>query len=315
MVRHTRKKKTTSSKRKEGVYVGGRGANKCVFINFINHEGLGNQLFIYATGLLVAKKTGLHLCIMSEKTNPHSKTDYRLLLNGQIVEKANVKSRVNSAKTLLPHIHSLIGKWTNANIHYNSSKNTNAKLPDYLYQSYSSVQRAIPEVKQTLLKNEFHKGNYQQIKTDHAIDPTKSAFMHVRRGDYVDRDWVVLIDYYENGLELFDTVPEIEIIYVVSNDLKWCKDHDSKWKGATKKPIKYLDDMNELETLYVMMLCEAGALISNSTFSAWGAMMGADMNPHSTIIYPSPWLQTNGKDPNPLAFPERWKQVENTSIK
>jgi hypothetical protein len=73
-----------------------------------------------------------------------------------------------------------------------------------------------------------------------------------------------------------------------------------------------LEGLNELQTLYAMMLCEAGAVISNSTFSSWGAMLGADKNTKSTIVYSKTWITAfPGEPPNPLRFREEWIGIEN----
>jgi len=317
MVKYTRKKKRTSRKKNERIYIGGNGHERCVIVTFIDSEGLGNQLFIYAAGLVVAKKTGLPLCIYNKKTNPHSKLDYRNIMKATPVEEANIKERRNSAHKVLEHIAPVVGKWSNANIKTNSNTTKNIKLPDYLYQNYSSVHSAIPEVKNALTEKEFNKDHYKKFK----IDSEHSAFMHVRRGDYVGMDWALNIDYYCEALKKLNDKNEIETVYVLSNDSKWCKNHQSVWEEhAPKKKIVFYDEvnghkLNELDTLYVMMSCTAGAIISNSTFSAWGAMLGADMNVNSVITYPAPWLKNNGPGDNELSFPERWVQIRNTKLK
>jgi len=317
MTNYTRKKKRSYKKVGKRMYIGGKGEDKCVFLTLIEKEGLGNQLFMYAAGLVVAKKTGLPLCIITRNGNPHSKTDYRKLMKGRPVEEANVKPRLNSAHQVLGHIHAVVGKWTNANINYNTSNTRNIKLPYYLYQNYSSVKPAIPEVKASLLKNEFHKEHYKKFK----IDSEHSAFMHIRRGDYVERGWELNVDYYSEALKKLNDADKIHNIYIVSNDTEWSKKHESVWlEAAPKKKFIFYDEvdgykLNELDTLYVMMLCTAGAVISNSTFASWGAILGADANPNSVITYPAPWLKNNGDGDNKLSFPDRWIPIRNSKLK
>jgi len=319
MVKYTRRKKRTYKRRASkakpsGVYIGGAMPEKCIFIKLLDDEGLGNLLFIYAAGLMVKKKTGLPLCIVGTKKNVHSTTDYRTFMEGTPVNLEDVKERFDAAKQLFNNKSSFVQKWSDANIDYNKNHNSgrNVKLMDTLYQNYSSMHTTIPEVKESLMKHEFHKEHYKRFKT--MIPSKHSAFMHIRRGDYDKYGWYLPIDYYSNALTALEKDHNIQKLYIISNDLAWSKEHDSSWKKHTTKPIEYLDGLNELETLYVMTLCEAGAIISNSTFSAWGVMMGADMSPHSTIIYPSPWLKPTGTEPNPLSFPERWIPIKNTSI-
>ena len=70
------------------------------------------------------------------------------------------------------------------------------------------------------------------------------------------------------------------------------------------------------------MLCTAGAVLSPSTFSAWGTMMGADMNradmnradttDKPTIVFPEGWLEHDSDPINPLMFPEpKWTKIPN----
>ena len=297
---------------------------KCIFLSLLAGEGLGNTLFIYAAGLTVNKKTKLPLCILGA-ANPHSKSDYKTFMEGTIVDKNDIKGRFDAVEplfnaTLNKHnsVHKFTKKLSTANIPNKNHIRKNIKMKSTFYQNYSFIHAVIPKVKRSLEKHEFNKENYTAVKPRIA-SPAHSAFMHVRRGDYSKYGWYLPIEYYFNALKELEKEPNIKKIYIVSDDLAWCKEHDSKWKEHVTDPakIEYLDGLNELETLYAMMLCEAGAIIANSTFSAWGAMIGADIaSPHTSIIvYPSPWLNYFGKDPNPLAFPERWKQVENTSIK
>ena len=101
--------------------------------------------------------------------------------------------------------------------------------------------------------------------------------------------------------------PNIKKIWVISNEIDWCK--KIPWK--TDREIEYYDSKNELEVLYKMMICSAGAVISASTFSSWGAMLGADMNSASTVVYPINWLTHDADGDNPLDFPSRWKGILN----
>ena len=104
-----------------------------------------------------------------------------------------------------------------------------------------------------------------------------------------------------------DKIDKISSIYVLSDDMGWCKE-----QSFSSPKIKWADtddiQKDELKSFYLMMLCMGGAIISASTFSSWGVMLGADQNPDSTILYPSNWFITgNSKQ---LMFPERWQRIE-----
>ena len=92
----------------------------------------------------------------------------------------------------------------------------------------------------------------------------------------------------------------VEKIYLLSDDLEWCK---KKFDGLGLIPF---EEEDELKTLYLMSLCKGGAVISPSTFSAWGAILGPDENKKATIVYPNKWIE--GKK-NRLDFPAWWHGI------
>lgn len=304
MPRFTRKKHRVKRKTADKVYIGGTGDDKCVFIDLMTNEGLGNQLYIYAAGLTVKKKTGLPLCIVPSKGNPHSKKNYTTLFNGKAMEMNKNQKRYNNAKTVLSS-GSMINPWTNNNIKYNNSnKGKNVKVAAALYQNYTSVKDVIPQVKDSLMNKEFNKDIYRQYDT---IKSNNTAFIHIRRGDYPEH-WRADVEYFINALTKMNEFPEITTIFVFSIDDDWNNANKDKLQACV--PGKTLDfthakNDDELQVLYMMTLCMGGAIISPSTFSSWGAMLGADMNPNSRIIY----QKTNNlyaNVVNPYSFPERW---------
>lgn len=303
MRRRTRRKKQTLKKRRQ------RGGQKCLYIGLAG--GLGNKLFMYASGLVAQKITGTSLCITGDLKSPHSSNNYTHLFDGK-----HTTNGMDSAKEIMTG--KLYDKWSKSDITYDSSDPSNIKLPPDYYQNYEVVSTiiddsnkltAIDVVKNMLLKNEFNKPKYDSIRQ---MNLKGSAFMHVRRGDFkTNLLWLLESPYYSQALRL---LKNIEKIYICSDEIEWCKENDSLWKQATSTPIVYLEGKDELETLYYMILCEAGAIIPNSTFSAWGAMMGADKNPNSVIVYPSPWNPTDGGKPNAFSFPARWKMIERATL-
>jgi hypothetical protein len=123
------------------------------------------------------------------------------------------------------------------------------------------------------------------------------GFIHVRRGDYLDNPihWVQGQEYYETSLAVF---PSLSRWFVLSDDIAWCKTQ------ACFKGCEVIDEPDELVGMAFMSLCHGGAIIANSTYSWWGAMLGAELN-HSPIVYPSKWLS----DEKPDLFPENWIRV------
>ena len=62
---------------KSFIQIGGIENNdRCIFINLLPGQGLGNQLYIFAAGLVVKNRTGLPICAIPSTGNPHSTKDY-----------------------------------------------------------------------------------------------------------------------------------------------------------------------------------------------------------------------------------------------
>lgn len=285
-----------------------RGGNqKYIFIKMINNEqGLGNQLYIYAAALYVQKKIDLPICMVFTDDNVHTKNNYRTLFDGVLAKDLNIPpERVEEAKNVLDNVQSFSQKWFNKNIAYNIRTNVGNDFKiqgkTLLLQSYIPVNTVFRDIKYMLMRNEFYKDIYQRYTIN---SPEKVAFMHVRRGDFVGLSWSQPAEYFSSALKRLEK-SNVEVIHVFSNDTKWCKEHSEEWQKHTTKKMLYDETSNELEVLYMMMLCTGGAILSGSTFGSWGAYLGADMNPESIIIYKE-ILPQEGEKNNPYQYPDRW---------
>jgi len=271
----------------------GGGDEKCIFVPLGGGSGLGNQMYQYAAGLTIAKKVKLPICILPT-VNPHSSEDYRkiLFIRGKPVEFADVQSRVNAATNVLYKVRNPHNRWSNTNILANNS--TNIDLAGQYFQNYDSIKSVIPDIRADC-KTAFE-ARYPDYKNE--IQPT-SAFIHVRRGDYGQAS--LGPEYYKKGIEMLHVIEGIRSIYILSDDIPWCKE-----QGWASQKIRWVEDKDELKAMYLMSLCLAGACISASTFSSWGAILGADQNELSTIIYPAHWVTG---DSSKIQFPSRWKAI------
>jgi hypothetical protein len=246
---------------------------KGIVINLLG--GLGNQLFIYAGGLTLKEKhkTTLYLLPVSEGKNIHSKKDYRYLFDDATpIEYDN--ERMKSVRQVGIQ-RDFFGPWNEIP----TDESTTIYIHDHWFQDFPSIRGVIPQVKQELTDH------LSEEYKDVVIDKPSSAFIHVRRGDYTKEAngaFALNMDYYESALSELNKVDAIKTIYIFSDDIKWCK--EQKWD--TPKRIQYIDEPDELKTLYMMSQCEGGAVIANSTFSSWGAFLGPYTS-SAPVIYPS----------------------------
>jgi len=298
-MKFTRKIKRKSKK----IYIGGDTPTQCLFLGPLKDEGLGNQLFIYAAGLTIQEKNNIPICMLKDTTNPHSTIDYRTLFNVMKIDNTpSIKKRINLATNIMPAKRNFTNAWNTSSV--NTKYSGDIKLQNTLYQNYESIKSIVSKFKDILFNNEFNKAKYKEYKN--MITPSTTAYMHVRRGDKVARGHVLTPDYYSNALKNLNDNTNINSVYILSNDMTWCEEHKSEWESSYKRgKLIYFTHDDELVTLYIMMNCQAGAILSSSTFGAWGAILGADMNPSSTIVYvlhPAEY----GNKKNPMEFPDRW---------
>ena len=304
MARHrSRRKNKRRGTRRNRKHRGG-SEEKCLFLSFPPNSGLGNLMFVYAAAVVVKEKIGTQICMLPY-TNKHSSNDYRstLFKQGKPVEESEVKSRMDAAKHLLSQM-TLESTESHKDWEYTPSSEdstTNTSMGPSYFQNYPAIKTAIPIVRKDCA--EIFAEKYPGFKDP--IKPT-SAFMHVRKGDY-EHLLSLNNDYYSRGLSMLEADNKITDIYIVSDDIPWCKE-----QGWSSPKIRWFDNpddvKDELKTMYLMSLCHGGACISASTFSTWGAILGADQNDESTIIYPSSWI--TGRPSSEFKFPARWKQIE-----
>ncbi len=166
---------------------------------------------------------------------------------------------------------------------------------------------------------------------DEILEPCKeifseldsSIFLHVRRGDYVNHQYVhplCSLDYYRKALEYFD---DDSIVLVFSDDVEWCKDqeifasdrfriseYNQRYSQTSETKDGRIQSLIPYFDLCMMSLC-SGAIIANSSMSWWGAWL--IKNHSKPIIAPKLWfseeyIQSNNLDMNDL-LPESWIEV------
>ena len=238
--------------------------------------GLGNQLFIYAAALRFNKRFNVPIYLLSDSgTKVHTTMDYRFLMKGTTSIDDMDERVIHSVDFEFPSY--IYGDYEEDTIP--------VEIPGYIYighayyQRYEKIKDSIPFVKGHILP--LLECLYKDIK----VDSESSAFIHVRRGDYLtDSGGVRMVskDYHAKGLDVLNKIEAIKTVYIISDDIAWCK--KQTWKSSKK--IEYYEDPDELKTLFFMSQCWAGAVISNSTFSLWGVFLGAH-GKSNTIVYPT----------------------------
>ena len=109
------------------------------------------------------------------------------------------------------------------------------------------------------------------------------AALNVRRGDYLTqptRHPVVSVEYI---LEAYKHLPNHDILLVMSDDPEWCIQNIKLPNMVVSDNSKFWD----ADGLWLLSLCDH-FIISNSTFSWWGAWLSRTDN--KVVIAPSTWF-------------------------
>lgn len=135
------------------------------------------------------------------------------------------------------------------------------------------------------------------------FDDENTVAVHIRRGDYSGNPNYFNLDvrYYLNAL---DKIPYSRII-VFTDDYGYCKE------TLPLEEISFaFEGLSDMEHLYLMTKCDHFVL-SNSTFSWWGAYLGEKK--HSVVVRPDVYFTGKLKDLDIKDFwPTNW--LKETSI-
>jgi hypothetical protein len=230
--------------------------------------GLGNQLFQVAAAFAFKKQFGGQIFI-NIMPNKHSLTDYRTLYMNILPINSDMFTETTYAQfdpfeSWMPQTFSGYASIT----------------LDGCFQYYPAIESVIDDVRGNIVLPFTQMNQYHDY-----------AFLHIRRGDYLQYSYlhhILPASYYQTALAMLN----YEKILVISDDIAWCK--NQPWLSK----YIFIDEPNEVKTLAIMASCKKGAIIANSTFSWWGAILGKSEN----VYYPSLWFS----DKKPKLFPSSW---------
>lgn len=141
-------------------------------------------------------------------------------------------------------------------------------------------------------------------------NPYYKTAVHVRRGDYVNLPQhhpVCGVDFYEEGIyKAQGCFKSPKDVFVFSDDIEWCKQQEI-FEG-----VNFIEGNNEAIDLHLMSRCQSH-VISNSTFSWWGAWLYPSQS-WATVFYPSNWygpaLQHIDVKGTMIPNTKSWKEIE-----
>ena len=281
-------------------------------------SGLGNQMFQYAAARRLAHINGAELLLYIGKQRPGTHRVYglhRFQTGGRIATAAEAGGLKRPGKMrrrlaeLLPFLTpadpEVIREGT---AEFNPAileLRRNVKLSGYWQcERYFSDIAGIVRQEFTL-REPLDAQNCAALAR---IGSAPSAFLHVRRGDYVNNAdnnktfGTCSEDYYSEAARLLRerAGPELRF-YVFSNDPAWVRENEIGGEGA--EVIDWNGERPERD-LALMRACQH-AVIANSSFSWWGAWLGDGRE--RTVIAPRVWFR--GRSDYGDIVPERWLKL------
>lgn len=161
-------------------------------------------------------------------------------------------------------------------------------------------------------------GFFQSKEGTYYKPPSPSTAVHVRRGDYLKYPGhfpLPTMAYYENAMAEIRRESPLMMFYVFSDDIEWCRSafsaHDDVvFISGVPRPVeviyrKKVGPPQDQVDLFSMSSCDRH-IISNSSFSWWGAMLSGD----ERTIYPTTWFGPElGDIPWRKMIPDTWEGI------
>lgn len=261
----------------------------------VRKGGLGNQMFQIAAALVVHYETGKQIVLPKAMPHIHSSATYEDSIFQDftnrlpVVINDNVLYQLQQEGFLLYPGQPAFEPW------FPPQEQGPLILHGY-FQYYPPIQRHREKIVSVFLqglRNYIQKG-----------EPTTIG-IHVRRGDYLKFSDVFTIleeSYYKSAIaQIGKKIQGPKTYNIFSEDIEWCK---SKNVFQTLQNAEFVEEPDELKCLGKMIACEGGFICANSTFSWWGAFLGAYQKGAPCIV-PNVWMKGFTGD----LIPKDWIQV------
>lgn len=275
---------------------------------FVNLSGgLGNQLFQYAFGLNLGKVTGCEVKYCVDYVddykygNPHSSklSDAINIPAKKIARKSEIQAEfgvfftpwMRRAASKFPILRSHDSYYEDNFIDYSHTPSV-SDLIKYKYwhgiwqnsENFINIEKEL----KSLEFNDTFLPDYKKIEK--SILFNNSVFLHIRRGDYNTNPKAKNLlgalneEYYKSAIRKIEQTIASPKFYVFSDDVFYAQTFS---KNNLDNYVVVEDWSENLAHLHMALMSKCGScIISNSTFSWWGAFLGKEK---LNVIYPMPW--------------------------
>lgn len=283
--------------------------------------GLGNQLFQYAFGRVIAKRLGVELKLdvshFAGQQAPKELAEFprsvklhefqveaSLATEAEIAEirggwRGDVVGKVLRRGLQKVRPEWCIGHFKERTQNYDSATRRIGdgtylegfwQSPKYLGDQEAVIRREFDARDPALA--ELASGYIQQLRQRYPGQAIVA--LHVRRGDLARAEQLgrldlipyppTSIDYIQRAAKLFDDLKPAPLFLVFSEsptDLDWCRE------SIQLPQVELCSGHNDLQDFAIMRECDH-FIIANSTFSWWAAWLGE--NPAKRVVSPERWF-------------------------
>lgn len=276
--------------------------------------GMGNQMFEYAAGRAVEKRTGAPLLLDATLIATETIRSYSLDALGVETEVMGTDVTEDVAADA---ILQRLGDYAQERHGVPLLEQTAFEFGDELASApagcllhgYWQSERYFKEIRAELtaeLTPSELGARAQEIAA--AIDAAAApAALHVRRGDYAEdpekraNHGLMGNAYYYAASEAIANRVSEPTFFVFSDDPDWCEEH-----LQIAGPAQFVSGATtDVEDLALMARCH-DFVIANSSFSWWGAWLGE--RPGSVVVAPRHWFGAANLDESDVV-PARWLRL------
>lgn len=279
--------------------------------------GLGNQLFQYAAARGLASHVGansvtLNLSYLRSWLQKAQRVTVRKFELAPLLSLTNVDVKTPStAGAVIQRLatynrqQKTRGRYTEKGWGYESSFWDCE--PPIMLEGYFHTERYFTNVAQEL-QEEFHliHSLFPKLASILAtIKAQNSVGVHVRRGDYLSANPHTLLpaSFFDEAIVMLNELIPGGTFYFFSDDPDWVHAQNFSKAGQVVSDGSFTG----FEELVLLAAC-SHFIISNSTFSWWGAWLG--VHREKVVISPRDWFTDGIETPQDL-LPESWIRIPN----
>lgn len=280
--------------------------------------GLGNQMFQWALARMIKESTGMEAYLDMSYFKKRYARPYQLdvfKVEPKIVEDAWTIFKLDIIWTFRAFLH-----WEKtfeyllfSEKQFNFDSGIQKIRPNTYILGFFQSEKYFKSVEK-YIREDFEFADLPDeanLKMIRKINSTPSISLHIRRGDYVQKQRyqdayaTCSLDYYKRAVEhIAQKVPN-PTLFIFSDDIEWVKKN-------LKLPyesvyVSHNTGKKSFEDMRLMSLCSHN-VIANSSFSWWGAWL--NKNENKIVVAPEKWFNDK-KIIQTDVIPQGWIKIKN----